>query len=89
MAPHFLGVRASKTDRSYPSITVGKHLTVSETVNVPITAISDFSIIAAAVHERNFHIDIDPPGERYPMLRQIIRFFDGVEIGHYRIYDLL
>jgi hypothetical protein len=89
MAPHFLIVRASKADRSHPSITVGKHQTVSETVDVSIAAVSDFSIIVAAVYERGFHIDIGPAGERYAMLRQIDRFFGRVEIGHYRIYDLL
>jgi hypothetical protein len=43
----------------------------------------------AAIYERDFHIDIDPSRERYAMLRQIDRFFDGIELGHYRIYDLL
>jgi hypothetical protein len=82
-------VRASKADRPHPSITVGKHQTVSETVDVSIAAVSDFSIIVAAVHERNLHIDINPSRERYAMLRQIYRFFGRVEFGHYRIYDLL
>jgi hypothetical protein len=89
MTPHFLVVRASKADRPHLPITIGKHQAVSETVDVSITAVSDFSIIAAVVYERNFHIDIDPTRERYAVLRQIDRFFGRVEIGHYRIYDLL
>ena len=42
----------------------------------------------AIVYERD-NLDIDPSGERYAVLRQIDCFFLRVEIGHYRIYDLL
>jgi hypothetical protein len=89
MTSHFLVVRASKANRPHPPVAVGKHQTVSDTFDVPITAISDFSIVVAAVYDRDFHIKIDPAGERYTMLRQIDRFFDEVELRHYRIYDLL
>jgi hypothetical protein len=68
MAPHFLVVRASKADRPHQSITVGKNQTVRETVEVSITAVSDFSIIIAAIYDRNFHIDINPSRKRYAML---------------------
>jgi hypothetical protein len=89
MASHFLVVRASKADGPDSSIPVGKHQTVNETIDISVAAISDFSIVATAVYESDLHIDIDPSRERYAMLRQIDGFFDRIEIGHYRIYDLM
>jgi hypothetical protein len=89
IASHFLCMCASKTDRPISLIANSENQAISSAVDIIVSAISRFAVVKAIVRDDSEILKINPARERYTMLRQIDRFFGRVEIGHYRIYDLL
>jgi hypothetical protein len=58
-------------------------------VQQSVSAIARFAIVEPIVTDDGENFKINPSRKRYAMFREIDRFFGRIEIGHYRIYDLL
>ena len=80
---------ASKTDRPVSLIANSENQAISSAVDITVSAVSRFAVIEAIIRDDSEILKIDPTRERYAMFREIDRFFNWVEIRHYRIYDLL
>ena len=80
---------ASKADRPVSLIANSENQAISSAVDMTVSAISRFAVIETIVRDDCIILKINPTRERYAMFLKVFRFFGRVEIGHYRIYDLL
>jgi hypothetical protein len=83
MAPHLLGVRASKAYRPHSLVSRSEGKEIRNAIDKTVSAIANLAVVVAIVHEGHFDIEIDPAPERHAVLREIESIFGWVEISHF------